>query len=221
MRSPSFRPTAFLIPALTLAAPALLAAQAVQTVTLSKPDAEFADPFDQVTAVRELRDGRVIVSDVFAKTVSAVDFRTGSATAIARGRAPASTRFRTGWWRCPATRLSFQIPHSVAFSRSLRTSTRRHHPVSGRCRHGEREGCRPAGPPLLPGGPFRGGPLGGGGRRPDGPGDIPDSVSVLRWHPAAMDGRLARQGEDRLDRARDLRRCGRPRHRDEAAAMAG
>jgi len=48
-------------------------------------------------AVRELRDGRVIVSDLLAKGVSLVDFRTGSATAIGReGQGPGEFAFPTG-----------------------------------------------------------------------------------------------------------------------------
>ena len=187
MRGPSFRPTAFLLPALTLAAPALLAAQAVQTVTLSKPDAEFADPFDQVTAVRELRDGRVIVSDVFAKTVSAVDFRTGSATAIGReGQGPGEYAFPNGLVALPGDTTLIADPAQRRFLKvapNLKPVGTILFPdgvgmvsVKGADRQGRL---------YFQGSPFRGGPLGGSGRRPDGPGDIPDSVSVLRWHPAA------------------------------------
>ena len=52
--------------------------------TLAKPDAEFAEPFTQINGVRELRDGRVIVSDPREKTVQVVDLKSGSAQKIGR-----------------------------------------------------------------------------------------------------------------------------------------
>ena len=55
------------------ATPAL--AQNVPTRTLSKPDAEYSEPFTQVTGVRELKDGRLIVIDPRDKTVQVVDMR--------------------------------------------------------------------------------------------------------------------------------------------------
>jgi hypothetical protein len=54
--------------------------------TLPAPQAEFEEPFSSVLvgAVRELRDGRVIVADPRDKIVSVIDFRNGSATSIGR-----------------------------------------------------------------------------------------------------------------------------------------
>jgi hypothetical protein len=52
--------------------------------TLAKPDAEYAEPFTQINGVRELKDGRVIVSDVREKTVQLVDLKAGSAQKIGR-----------------------------------------------------------------------------------------------------------------------------------------
>jgi hypothetical protein len=53
---------------------------------LPAPDKEFDEPFSSVGvgALRELRDGRVIIADPRDKVVSLVDFRTGSATTIGR-----------------------------------------------------------------------------------------------------------------------------------------
>lgn len=65
-----------------IATPAL--GQNVPTRTLSKPDAEFAEPFSQISGVRELRDGRVIVIDPRDKTVQVVDLRNNSATNLGR-----------------------------------------------------------------------------------------------------------------------------------------
>jgi hypothetical protein len=59
-------------------------AQNIPTRTLSKPDAEFAEPFTQIAGVRELRDGRLIVIDPRDKTVQVVDLRNNSATKLGR-----------------------------------------------------------------------------------------------------------------------------------------
>ena len=64
------------------ATPAL--AQNVPTRTLSKPDAEYSEPFTQIAGVRELKDGRLIVIDPRDKTVQVVDMARGSATKIGR-----------------------------------------------------------------------------------------------------------------------------------------
>lgn len=77
MRSPALLAVA----ALAVAVPAT--AQ-VPLKTLAKPDAEHSEPFTQINGVRELRDGRVIVSDVREKTVQLVDLKAGSATKIGR-----------------------------------------------------------------------------------------------------------------------------------------
>ena len=59
-------------------------AQNVPTRTLSKADAEYAEPFTQITGVRELKDGRVIVIDPRDKTVQAVDLKAGTAVKLGR-----------------------------------------------------------------------------------------------------------------------------------------
>ena len=64
------------------ATPAL--AQNVPTRTLSKPDAEYSEPFTQVAGVRELKDGRLIVIDPRDKTVQVVDLARGAATKLGR-----------------------------------------------------------------------------------------------------------------------------------------
>jgi len=43
--------------------------QAPITRTLGKPQAEFAEPFTEIGAIRELRDGRLIVVDARELTV--------------------------------------------------------------------------------------------------------------------------------------------------------
>lgn len=59
-------------------------AQNVPTRTLSKPDAEFSEPFTQIAGVRELKDGRLVVIDPRDKTVQVVDLKTGTATKLGR-----------------------------------------------------------------------------------------------------------------------------------------
>ena len=67
---------------IAIAVPAL--AQNVPIRTLSKADAEYPEPFTQVTGVRELKDGRVIVIDPRDKTVQAVDLKAGTAVKLGR-----------------------------------------------------------------------------------------------------------------------------------------
>ncbi|MDP1861873.1 MAG: hypothetical protein Q8K82_24655, partial [Gemmatimonadaceae bacterium] len=56
-----------------------------QTVrTLTKPDAELAEPFTNVGGVRELKDGRLVVIDARDKIVQLVDFKAGTGTKVGR-----------------------------------------------------------------------------------------------------------------------------------------
>ena len=75
---------------LALAAAALLlvplAATAQQPRTLPAPDATFEEPFSLVNlgALREMRDGRVLVADMRDKIVQVIDMRTGNAVSVGR-----------------------------------------------------------------------------------------------------------------------------------------
>lgn len=90
-------PRMMLLAAALSAVPIATSAQSVPRATLGRAEAELPDPFDNVTAVRELSDGRVIVADRFAKTVTLGDFRSGSATAIGReGQGPGEYAFPAG-----------------------------------------------------------------------------------------------------------------------------
>lgn len=51
---------------------------------LSRPDAEFPEPFTTVNGVRELSDGRVVVIDSRDKIVQVVDFKSGQAVKVGR-----------------------------------------------------------------------------------------------------------------------------------------
>lgn len=75
--------------ALTASAAAGASAQAVPSRQLGKVEAEFADPFTAIAAVRELKDGRVVVADPRDKVVQLIDLKSGSAVKIGReGQGP-------------------------------------------------------------------------------------------------------------------------------------
>lgn len=79
------RAASFLWFALTAPAPVL----GQTKVSLSKPDGEASEAFTNISAVRELPDGKMLVADRTDKVVQLVDFATGSATRVGReGRGP-------------------------------------------------------------------------------------------------------------------------------------
>ena len=69
-----------LVPAFAVTA----AAQQVPTKTLARPAAEYAEPFSQLNSARELKDGRLIVSDLRDKTLQLIDLTAGRTTPIGR-----------------------------------------------------------------------------------------------------------------------------------------
>ena len=90
-------PRLMLLAAVLSAVPIVLSGQSVPRAALGRAEAQLPDPYDNVTAVRELSDGRVIVADRLAKTVTLADFRSGSATAIGReGQGPGEYAFPAG-----------------------------------------------------------------------------------------------------------------------------
>lgn len=165
---------------LLLAAPAALLppplpAQSVSRVSLGRAEAQLNDPFDNVTAVRELSDGRVIVADRFAKTVTLADFRAGTATAIGReGQGPGEYAFPAGLVALPGDTTLLVDPGQRRFL------------VLG-------PGAKPTGLLSFPGNMMgllrvRGSDRQGriymqgnelGGLQPGA--TLPDSVAVLRW----------------------------------------
>jgi hypothetical protein len=68
---------------LLAAAPAIAAAQQAPRA-LPAPDATFEEPFSQVTGLRELSNGRVLVADARDKTFQLLDLSAGTATSIGR-----------------------------------------------------------------------------------------------------------------------------------------
>lgn len=82
----------------------LLAASLVQQqkIALTKPDAEYAEPFTSVRGVRELPTGKVLVSDVQDKVVQIVDFAAGSGVKVGReGQGPEEYMLPMGLFAMP------------------------------------------------------------------------------------------------------------------------
>lgn len=81
---------------------AATAAAAQTTVPLTRPDAEFAEPFSNIASVRELPDGRVIVADTRDRVLMVVDLSKGTGTAISReGSGPAEYGLPMSLWPMP------------------------------------------------------------------------------------------------------------------------
>ena len=84
------------------APPSARAQGALPTRTLGKPVAEFEEPFTSVGSVRELSNGRVIVSDARDRVVQMLDFASGSATQVGReGQGPGEYAFPGGVYAAP------------------------------------------------------------------------------------------------------------------------
>lgn len=78
----------------------LLSAQ--QPMPIGRPTAEFAEPFSRVSGLRELADGRLIVSDQRDKIVQLIDLRSGAATKISReGAGPGEYALPTALFGMP------------------------------------------------------------------------------------------------------------------------
>jgi hypothetical protein len=91
MRTPVVVATAALFALASRPAPS--AAQAIPERRLTHPDAVFPEPFSLIRGLRELADGRVLITDWIDERVAVVDFGRGTATTIGRtGRGPAEYR---------------------------------------------------------------------------------------------------------------------------------
>jgi hypothetical protein len=81
---------------------ALRAQGAPPTRTFSKPVAEFEEPFTAIGSIRELSNGRVIVSDARDRIVQMLDFESGEATQVGReGQGPGEYSFPGGVYAAP------------------------------------------------------------------------------------------------------------------------
>jgi len=70
--------------ALGLAAAPAVAQEAPRTIALTEPDATFPEPFSALLGLRELGDGRVLISDRIQQTVALLDFASGSYDEVGR-----------------------------------------------------------------------------------------------------------------------------------------
>jgi hypothetical protein len=61
-----------------------LSAQSVERTSLTAPTAEFPEPFSSISGLRELSDGRVMISDRLEKAVRILDFESGTMREIGR-----------------------------------------------------------------------------------------------------------------------------------------
>lgn len=142
--------------AVALFATPLMAQQAPRT--LPAPQAEFEEPFSQIGGLRELRDGRVIVSDPRDKVVSVIDFRSGSSAGIGReGSGPQEFGMPMRLYTAPGDTTLLFDPLNSRFliigpdAKPINTFMLE-------------DGAPPPRPPAAPGGQGRpqGGPAGGG-----------------------------------------------------------
>jgi len=80
----------------------VLASVPQQKIALTRPDAEYAEPFTSVRGVRELANGKVMVTDVQDKIVQLIDLAAGSAVKIGReGQGPQEYMFPMGLYGMP------------------------------------------------------------------------------------------------------------------------
>jgi len=95
----------------------LLAVLALQTpVALTEPERTLAEPFSQISSIRELEDGRVLVVDLKEKLVQVADFATGSVTTIGRnGSGPGEYAMPVGLVPMPGKRTLVYDPMNQRF----------------------------------------------------------------------------------------------------------
>lgn len=171
---PSLRPTVLLLAAL----PVTLAAQSkAKTIQLGAATASVKESFDAISGVRELPDGRVVLSDGIAEQVYVVNPRTGARSPIGRkGAGPGEYRLPDMLFAWPGdstllvdlgnTRLSILAPGG-AVGRTTRLTM---------------EGTGPGGMTIVfPQATDQ------RGRVYFRPGGLPtaDSAAVVRWTPGA------------------------------------
>ncbi|MEE8571887.1 MAG: hypothetical protein V3T20_01360, partial [Gemmatimonadota bacterium] len=153
------------------------AAQSIDRTTLTTPTAEFPEPFSSLAGLRELSDGRVMVSDRLEKAVRILDFGNGGMREIGRvGSGPGEYQMPGDLLPLPgdSTLLvdfgNMRVTVIDPDGRLHRSSSMQHQ--TGRFIH-------PAGADSQGRlyfddlGSFRAGPA--------GPSELPDSAAVLRW----------------------------------------
>ena len=102
--------------ALLAAIPMAIAAQNPPLRVISKMELEYAEPFSCVSGIRELSDGRIIVSDVREKTVQLIDLKKGTATKIGReGQGPGEWSTPQGVFAAPGDTSLLWDPQNRRF----------------------------------------------------------------------------------------------------------
>ena len=173
-----------------LASAALPAAAQLPTRTLSKPLAEYGEPYSQIAAVRGRKDGRLLVVDSRDKLVQLINLNANRATKVGReGSGP-------GEYGLPTQLFALPGDSSVIFD-SLNQRYLMVHP-DGKPGATFRVGDEPSGPPR----PSQ-------GQRPDdGGGGHADRRTRIRYAKG-----LRRPGTPVLRGQRHLDGSERPRHR--------
>lgn len=161
---------------------ASLAAQSkVPSVTLSQPEVELEETFDRISGLRELRDGRVVVTDVLAKSVALADFKAGTVTRIGReGSGPNEYQFPRSLVALPGDTTLIVDAMQRRFLRVLPDGT----PNGTIAWPNEMggvatvKGADQQGRIYFQGSAFN---FGGGGGPAEITDRVPDTVPVLRW----------------------------------------
>jgi hypothetical protein len=155
----------------------LLSAQSVQRTTLGALVTEFPEPFSSISGIRELSDGRLMVSDRLEKAVRILDFASGTMREIGRvGSGP-------GEYQMPGSLLPLAADSTllVDFGNMRLTvigpSGQMHR--SSSMQQSDRF-LNPTGSDAF--GRLYFDDLGSFSAGPD---ELPDEVAVLRWDPAA------------------------------------
>jgi hypothetical protein len=98
------------------ALPTSIVAQQPPVRTFTRPAAEYAEPYSAVRGVRELADGRVVVTDPRDKVVQLVDFKTGRATTLGReGSGPNEYQMPSGVFALPGDSTLIADPLNSRF----------------------------------------------------------------------------------------------------------
>lgn len=109
-------PAAALLGTAMLVPVAPTSAQTVPVRTFSKPAAEYAEPFSSLRGVRELADGRVVVTDPRDKVVQLVDLKSGRATTLGReGSGPNEYQMPSGAFALPGDSTLIADPLNSRF----------------------------------------------------------------------------------------------------------
>lgn len=171
------------------------AAQSVPVASLGQPTATFEEPFDQVTSLRELSDGRVLVADLLARAVTLADLGQGIGTAVGReGQGPKEFSFPFGLVPLPGDSTLLVDPAQRRFlmigpDGAPITTIAFPEEFAGLVRI---RGADQRGRVYAEGSPFPGEPGGFGESMPT----VPDSVPLLLWDRAQ--GRVDRLGKIKI-----------------------